>query len=127
MFSFSNIITGIIIGFFMALIFTAVEANETIVSKPILCNTNIEIVKEFYYKENLVPLIGGGSKIQIDENPKNTDNVAIIILFDGESSIAIMEYHDTYVCALAFVHDIEFDTKKLKEFLNYDDERTKGF
>jgi len=115
---------GALIGLTLVVIAIATSeghAEDEWVEKPVLCNDSHDAVREkFYYVEELVPMMGGTSRVRID-TPDNEDDVVIFIMFNYEEmSAAIMEYHADYVCAIAFMHNIEFDTDKLKEYLHYD-------
>ena len=97
-------------------------AKDEWLAKPVLCNESHDVVREkFYYVEDLVPMMGGTTRTRINEEGDEVEAV-IFIMFDYEhNSAAVMEYHTDYVCALAFFHNVEFDTDKLKEYLNYDE------
>ena len=99
-------------------------AKDEWVAKPVLCNDSHDAVREnFYYSEGLVPMMGGTTKTRINAEGDEVDAV-IFIMFDYENnSAALMEYHTDFVCALGFMHNMEFNTDKLKEYLNYDDNR----
>lgn len=115
---------GALIGLTLVVIAIATSeghAEDEWMQKPVICHDDHNIVREqFYYEENLVPLMGGTSRVRIDE-PDNEDDVVVYILYDYiDNSAAIMEYHTDYVCAIGFMHNIEFDVDKLKEYLHYD-------
>jgi len=97
-------------------------AKDEWLAKPVLCNESHDVVREkFYYVEDLVPMMGGTTRSRINKEGDEVDAV-IFILFNYENnSAAVMEYHTDYVCALGFMHNMEFDTDKLKEYLNYDE------
>ena len=78
-------------------------------------------MEKFYYEENLHPLLGGTTRIRIGKDPDELMDGVVYIMYDAENnSIAIMEYTSDQVCALGFIHDVEFDVDTLKEYLGYE-------
>lgn len=125
-----NIIKWLFAIIALGLVLIAIGTSDTFAEdqwheKPIICNSSHEdTLKNFYYREGLVPMMAGTTKIRLVENINETVDGVIYIMFDYENnSAAVMEYTHDQVCALAFFHDVEFDTDKLKEYLNYNDNR----
>ena len=116
---FALIATGLVL---IAISTSDLFAKDEWVTKPVICNNSHPDVKEnFYYPEGLLPLMGGTSQVRINEDENNTEDVVIFIMYNNDdNSAAIMEYHTDYVCALGFMHNVEFDSEVLKGYLDYD-------
>lgn len=117
---FAIIATGLVL---MAISTSDLFAKDEWHEKPVICNSSHEdTLKNFYYREGLVPMMAGTTKIRLVENINETVDGVIYIMFDYENnSAAVMEYTHDQVCALAFFHDVEFDVEVLKGYLNYDE------
>jgi len=122
-----NIVKWLFVVIALGLVGIAVSTSDSFakdewLQKPVLCNKDHNVVREkFYYVEELVPMMGGTTVTRMNKQGDEEDAV-IFILFDYENnSAAIMEYHTDFVCALGFMHNVEFDTDKLKEYLDYDE------
>mgnify|MGYP001030161318 CR=1 FL=1 len=123
-----NIVKWIFAIIALGLVLIAIGTSDTFAKdewheKPVLCNESHEaILKDFYYKEGLSPMMGGTTMIRLKENLNETVEGVIYIMFDYENnSAAVMEYTADQVCALAFFHNVVFDVEVLKGYLNYDE------
>jgi hypothetical protein len=97
-------------------------AKDEWVAKPVICNeSHQDILEKFYYEENLHPLLGGTTRIRMGKDPDELVDGVVYVMYDAENnSIAIMEYTSDQVCALGFIHDVEFDVDTLKGYMGYE-------
>lgn len=117
--SFAAIVTSLVL---IGLSTSSLFASDEWHTKPVICNqSHQEILEGFYYEENLSPLMGGTTQIRLDEDKERTVDAVIYIMYDpDQNSVAIMEYTNDQVCALGFMHDVEFDTDTLKGYMGYE-------
>ena len=125
-----NIVKWIFAIIALGLVLIAIGTSDTFADgdqwheKPVICNSSHEdTLKNFYYREGLLPMMGGTTMIRLKENLNETVDGVIYIMFDYENnSAAVMEYTHDQVCALAFFHNVVFDVEVLKGYLNYDED-----